>query len=84
MVSMSERQSSMLHHLVVSGEVIWDAEDGGERYNAILNLEEAGLVSAPFVERSERFRWPITGRGRVAVSNYLSAAQCGAATSPRL
>ena len=81
MVTMSERQSSMLHHLVVSGEVIWDAEDGGERYDAILNLEEAGLVSAPFVERSERFKWRLTSRGRVAASTYLSAAQCGAAPS---
>jgi hypothetical protein len=81
MASMSEQQSNMLQNLVVSGEVIWDAEDGGERYNAILNLEDAGLVSAPLVERSERFKWRLTSRGRLAANTYLSAAQCGTAPS---
>jgi hypothetical protein len=84
MASMSEQQSSMLHDLVVSGEVIWDADDGSDRYNAILNLEDAGLISAPFVERSERFKWRLTRRGRVAASTYLSAAQCCTAPSQGL
>jgi hypothetical protein len=84
MITMSEQQSGMLHDLVVSGEVIWDADDGGERYNAILSLEDAGLISAPFVERSERFKWSLTSRGRIAASRYLSVAQCCTAPSQGL
>jgi hypothetical protein len=79
-MNIDAQQARMLSSWVKQGELIWDAEDGSERYCAILDLEDAGLISPPLVERSDRFRWPLTRRGQSVAESYLRASHTASRT----
>jgi hypothetical protein len=51
-----------------AGEIVWRFADGSARYEAILDLEEAGILSAPRVLGDDLFNWRVNSRALELVS----------------
>ena len=62
---------NLLASAVKTGEASWRFEDGPARYEALLDLEEAGLLCPKSVVSDDMFKWRIDSRVLTAVSTTL-------------
>jgi hypothetical protein len=66
-----EMHLHLLADAVKAGEAIWRFEDGAARYEALVDLEEAGLLGPQFVVSDDMFKWQVDSRVLTAVSTSL-------------
>ena len=66
-----ETHLHLLADAVKAGEVIWRFEDGIARYEALLDLEEAGLLGPQFIVSDDMLKWHVDSRVLTAVSSSL-------------
>ena len=55
----------LISTLLRTGELAWTPQDEEETYGAILDLEDAGLLSAPLIEAAGQYKWRGTAKSRV-------------------
>jgi hypothetical protein len=48
----------------IRGELAWGPDESDIRYNAILDLEDAGLLDAPRLHKAGVLSWRATSQGR--------------------
>jgi hypothetical protein len=67
-MAVGEMHLNLLADAVRAGEASWRFEDGDTRYEALLDLEEAGLLGPQAVVSADMFKWQIDSRVLTAVS----------------
>ena len=63
-----EMHLNLLASAIKTGEASWRFEDGAARYEALVDLEEAGLLGPKAIVTDDMFTWQIDSRVRTAVS----------------
>ena len=63
-----EMHLNLLANAVKAGEASWRFEDGAARYEALLDLEDAGLLGPKSVVGDDMFKWQVDSRVLTAVS----------------
>jgi hypothetical protein len=59
---------NLLASAAKAGEASWRFEDGAARYEALLDLEDAGLLGPKSVVSDDMFTWQVDSRVLSAVS----------------
>jgi hypothetical protein len=67
-MAVREMHLHVLADAVKAGEASWRFEDGAARYEALLDLEEAGLLGPQCVVADDMFTWQVNGKVLAAVS----------------